>query len=167
MHFHAILSNNLEEASVQADELRERARRLLIDAVADASQAGMTQREIAERLGRSQPEVSRLLSLAPPRFKPKSDLGRHLVAHRSELIDALESGGASNVRVFGSVARGDDTADSDIDLLVDIPERFGLFALGGLIHTAERVLGVNVDVVPSGNLREHVRGSALGDAVPL
>lgn len=167
VHVHALLSSNLEEASKQADALRAQARNLMIEAVADAHQAGMTQREIAAKLNRSQPEVSRLLALAEPRFRPTSPLGRHLVAHRGELLSALESRGATNVRVFGSVARGDDTEESDIDLLVDIPSRFGLFALGGLAHTATTILGRKTDVIPSRNLRSEVRGSAMRDAVAL
>ncbi len=167
VHIHAVLSDNLEEASKQADALREQARSLMIEAVADAHQAGMTQREIAAKLNRSQPEVSRLLGLAPPRFKAKSPLGQLLVERRRELLDALESRGASNVRVFGSVARGDDTEESDIDLLVDIPTSFGLFALGGLAHTATTILGRETDVIPARSLRADVRGSAIQDAVPL
>jgi len=167
MHIHAMLSSKLEEASAQADELRERARTLMVEAVADAHQAGMTQREIAEKLNRSQPEVSRLLKLSEPRFRARSPLGEHLVTHRHELITAIEAGGGSNIRVFGSLARGDDDKNSDIDLLIDIPERFGLFALGGLQHAAETILKCKVDVIPARGLKGSIRSSAFRDAVPL
>ena len=113
------MSARLSESSNRADELRAEARRLMIEAVADAHQAGMTQSEIAAQLGRSQPEVSRLLKLSPPRFRPKSALGRQLVSLRSAVLNAIERYGVTNTRVFGSVARGEDGPGSDVDLLVD------------------------------------------------
>lgn len=168
MHVHMVLSSNLEEASAQADELRAQARKMLVDAVADAHQAGMTQREIAAKLNRSQPEVSRLLSLSPPRFKPRSRLGRKLVEHRAEVFQKLESRGVRNIRVFGSVARGDDDDGSDIDLLVDLPEGgLSLMQQARLQIDVEEVLGTSVDVVPDRALRSKVRERALKDAVPL
>lgn len=167
MHLHLVLSDNLAEASAQADELRSRARALLVTAVADAHQAGMTQREIAAKLNRSQPEVSRLLKLSPPRFRARTPLGQRLVEHRHELVAALEAGGATNVRVFGSLARGEDGETSDIDLLIDIPNRFSLFDLGGLQVAAERILDDPVDVIPARGLKGLIRSTALEDAIPL
>lgn len=140
---------------------------MLIDSAADAHQAGMTQREIAAALGRSQPEVSRLLSLSEPRFHPRSTRGMKLVECRAELLAALRSRGARNIRVFGSVARGDDTEDSDIDLLVDIPDDFSLLDLGSLSRAAEQILGEKVDVVPARGLTGGMRSSALADVVSL
>ena len=61
--------------------------------------------------------------------------------HRHELKRVLEELGASNIRLFGSVARGDDTSDSDVDLLVDVNEKVGSFALGRTQSEAERILG--------------------------
>jgi predicted nucleotidyltransferase len=61
--------------------------------------------------------------------------------------------GVSNVRVFGSTARGDDKAESDIDLLVDIPRKMGLFDLEQFQIDLANHLGVRVDVVPASMLK--------------
>lgn len=168
MHYHATLKKNLGEAAVTAGALREEARALLIGAAADAHQAGMTQREIAAALGRSQPEVSRLLRLAGSRFVPRSVLGHKVVAHRHAVLDVLHSIGAKNVRVFGSVARGDDDHRSDVDLLVELPaEGVSLMKRAGTMIELEAILGAEVDVVAEQSLRPHVRKRVLEEAAPL
>ncbi|MBJ7353490.1 MAG: nucleotidyltransferase domain-containing protein [Thermoleophilaceae bacterium] len=167
MHFHAEMSAELAEAAAKAGRLREEARKLLIEAAADANQAGMTQREIASALDRSQPEVSRLLKLAGPRFRPKSDLGRKLVRHRRQVLDEVAHAGASNVRVFGSVARGEDGPTSDIDLLIDIESPFTLVDLARLQREIHGILDHDVDVIPSRGLKGRIRSSALDEAVAL
>lgn len=145
-----------------ADELHERSRGLLVSAVRAGAQAGMTQREIAAATGRSQPEVSRLL-----RFRGTTVLGRQLARHRAKVRNLAATYGVSDIRVFGSVARGADTAQSDIDLLVDWPEGRGLFALARLESELEDVLGATVDVVPRRSLRGHVAERIRAEAVPL
>jgi hypothetical protein len=75
--------------------------------------------------------------------------------------------GASNVRVFGSVARGEDTKDSDIDVLVDLSPRTGLVALSRLERELSQIMGVAVDVVPSDSLRRHMRTEVEHEAIPL
>lgn len=145
-----------------ADELHERSRDLLVSAVRAGAQAGMTQREIAAATGRSQPEVSRLL-----RFRGTTALGRQLARHRAKVRNLAATYGVSDIRVFGSVARGADTAQSDIDLLVDWPEGRGLFALARLESELEDVLGATVDVVPRRSLRGHVAERVRAEAVPL
>lgn len=75
--------------------------------------------------------------------------------------------GADNPRVFGSVARGDDRPDSDVDLLVDLAPDTGLFALGRLQADLERVLGAPVDVVPADGLKPGVRAEVESEAVAL
>jgi predicted nucleotidyltransferase len=69
--------------------------------------------------------------------------------------------------VFGSVARGEDGPDSDIDLLVDLPEGTSLFAVLALEGTLERILGVKVDLATVTSLKPRVRDEALADAVAL
>ena len=86
---------------------------------------------------------------------------------RSEILSAAERRGARNVRLFGSVVRGEARADSDIDFLVDLDAGRSLFDLGGLHADLEAILGREVDVVTSAGLRERVRGSVLRDATPL
>jgi predicted nucleotidyltransferase len=161
------MERRLADSSETADQLRAEARELLVNAVADAHQLGMTQREISAGLRRSQPEVSRLLKLAAPRFLPKTDLGRKVVEHRHLILQEVEKAGASNVRVFGSVARGEDGPDSDVDLLIEIPDGFTLFDLGRLQVAVERVLGHAADVIPDRGLKGKIRSRAFEDAVAL
>lgn len=148
--------------AAMAHELHERSRALLVGAVRAGAAAGMSQREIAEAVGRSQPEVSRLL-----RFHGTSPLGRTLSANRRAVLEVAAAHGAADVRVFGSVARGTDGADSDIDLLVDTRGAISLFTLARLEDELTRLLGVSVDIVPAASLPEHVAERALDEAIPL
>lgn len=89
-------------------------------------------------------------------------------ARREEILQIAERHGARNVRLFGSVARGDAGPDSDVDLLVDVGERRSSWFPAGLVGDLEDLLGRRVDVV-SGLERVHpiVREQILRDAVPL
>jgi predicted nucleotidyltransferase len=73
-----------------------------------------------------------------------------LRARRDELMAIAAKRGASNLRVFGSVARGEARPDSDVDFLVDLEPQRTLFDLSGLILDLEEALGRKVDVVESG-----------------
>ena len=77
--------------------------------------------------------------------------------------------GASNPRLFGSVARGDATVGSDVDVLVDLDPGGGnaLMRLAGLSEEFSRILGMDVDVVAPEVLRDPVAQTALADAVAL
>jgi len=75
--------------------------------------------------------------------------------------------GADNVRVFGSVARGEDSTQSDIDLLVDLRTDATLLELAGLREDLAGLLGSRVDVATPGMLKPAVRKRALAEAVPL
>ena len=86
---------------------------------------------------------------------------------RDEILRLAASHGASNVRVFGSVARGEQRAESDIDLLVDLDTGRSLMDLGGLLVDLEKLLGGRVDVATEQMLKPRVRTRALVDAVPL
>ncbi len=145
-----------------ADELRERSRKLLVDSARSGAAAGLSQRQISEAIGRSQPEVSRLL-----RFHGRTTLGQTLELHRRPILKLLASAGARNVRVFGSVSRGEDGQDSDIDLLVDFAKPVSLFSLSRLEAAATAIVGVNVDVVSSASLRANVADRVHAEAVPL
>jgi hypothetical protein len=72
-----------------------------------------------------------------------------------------------NVRIFGSVARGEETDDSDIDLLVDLDSGVGLVGLVGLGRELTELLGADVDVVPGDALKPGLRDRALAEAIPL
>ena len=90
-----------------------------------------------------------------------------VAARREQLDEVLRRYGASNPRLFGSVACGDATTGSDIDVLVDLDPAGGnpLMRLAGLSEEFRRVLGVDVDVVAAELLRDGVAEAALTDAV--
>jgi predicted nucleotidyltransferase len=90
-----------------------------------------------------------------------------LARHREEVLALAQAHKTTNVRVFGSVLRGEDDDASDIDLLVDIAPGADLFDLAALGVELERLLGRSVDIVPARMLRVHVAASALADAVAL
>ena len=86
---------------------------------------------------------------------------------REEILDVARARGASRVRVFGSVARGEDNGDSDVDFLVDLDPGRNLMDLGGLLMDLRDLLGRDVDVVTEAGLRPRVAQRALADAVEL
>ena len=90
-----------------------------------------------------------------------------LKAKREDILHTAAEYGAYNVRVFGSVARGEADSESDIDLLVDMEPGRSLFDLGGLLTDLEELLGCNVDVVTERGLRDRIRDRVLKEAVPL
>ncbi len=94
-------------------------------------------------------------------------LGQRLHRHRTEALEVLARHGLSNPRVFGSVARGDENPESDVDLLVDIPEGVGLVTLGRCQAELEALLGAPVDLVPSGDLKAGVAAEVLAEAHAL
>ena len=86
---------------------------------------------------------------------------------RGDILQIAARHGARNVRVFGSVARGEAGADSDLDLLVDAgPERSAFFP-AGLVADLEECLGRRVDVLTEGALHRYIRDQVLREAVPL
>jgi len=98
---------------------------------------------------------------------PNTPLGRRLRQRRKALVATAARFGGSNLRVFGSVARGEDRPDSDVDVLVDLAPGTGLVGLGTLERELSGVLGVRVDVAPCDSLRRHVKEEADREAIPL
>jgi predicted nucleotidyltransferase len=92
-----------------------------------------------------------------------SDLQRR----RAEILQLAARHGATRVRVFGSVARSEADAQSDIDFLVELEPGRSLFDLGALLVELESMLGRPVDVVTSAGLRERIREQVLREAVTL
>lgn len=90
-----------------------------------------------------------------------------LRARREEIIRLAEARGASRVRVFGSVARGEESDDSDVDFLVQLDGHRSLFDLGGLLMDLRDLLGCDVDVTTEAGLRPRVAERVLADAVDL
>ena len=87
--------------------------------------------------------------------------------NRERILEIAKKHGAHNVRVFGSVARGESGVASDLDLLVDLEPKRTLLDHGKLIAELEQALGCTVDVIPAEDLKEHLRDVVLASAVPL
>lgn len=86
---------------------------------------------------------------------------------REEILRIAAKRGARNVRVFGSVARGEADETSDIDLIVDLEPGRNLFDLGGLWYDLNETLGIRVDIVTEKGLKEKIREKVLAEAIPL
>ena len=88
-------------------------------------------------------------------------------ARREDILRTASQHGAYNVRVFGSVARGEDDEKSDIDFLIDMEDGRSLLDLGGLLIDLEELLGCRVDVITEKGLKERIRDRVLQEAIPL
>ena len=168
------------EVSVLLREARERAH--------------LTQAELAARAGTSQPAISRyeaataspsvetldrlLASMgarlelsvtpAPRNLDVRTPRLAKIRANRDLIRKAARRNHATNLQVFGSVARGDDGPDSDIDFLVDLDvQTYGLVPVMELNDELSRLLGEKIDVAPRSALAPHVAKQALAEAVPL
>jgi len=86
---------------------------------------------------------------------------------RSEILEIAAKHGAINVRIFGSVARGEEREDSDVDFLVEMEVGRSLLDRIGLMQDLEDLLGRKVDVATVKALREYLRERILNEAVPL
>ena len=157
--------------------------------------SGLSQVEFAKRAGTSQPAVARYESgISSPsaatlarllkaagfelevrlRKTNQSDLSTKralkIRQKRGEIKTLVRAAGAKNVRIFGSVARGEDNAKSDIDLLVDMDlsavENSGVKIIR-LKRDLSKLLGEDVDVVPASLLKKSILESALQDAIPI
>lgn len=153
----------IEYLGARHDEEVARLRRAL--ALRAMVATGLSQREIAAALGISQPAVSQQLRSA-------SDLSS---VHPEKLMQAAapvlrrlaEDAGYGRLAVFGSVARGEATGDSDIDLLVEAPEGTSSFEFIRFKQLLERVLGRQVDLVDHGGLKPKLDDDIRRDAVLL
>ena len=153
---------DLVEVARRSDTAVRDARAELVRAVREAARQGLTQKQIAQLIGRSQPEVSRLL-----RFHGRSPLALRLRRHSREVRRLIDQAGGSNVRVFGSVATGAEHAGSDVDLLFDMGTPMGLIELGALERRLSELLDASVELVPASALRPDLRDRVLAEAVPL
>jgi hypothetical protein len=86
---------------------------------------------------------------------------------REDILATAARHGASNVRIFGSVARGDSDEESDLDLLVTIEPGRSLLDHAALWLELQELLGCEVDVVSDKGLRPRIRDRVLNEAVPL
>lgn len=159
--------------SAAADILRQARQEAGLTQTALSRLADIPQSVISDyERGRREPGVSALIALLRAvgftlKAVPEPATLRSVRRHAKELTDSFAELGASNISVFGSVARGDDGTDSDIDLLVDLDPSVGLFNLMRMGTLAEELLGRAVDVVPRDGLKNEVAASAARDEVPL
>ena len=153
----------------------------------------LTQAQVAERAGTSQSAVVRYekglqtpsvdtlrrllkangqeLILEVKKSKKvgaKSELYKIVQNNRGEIREILHSLGARNIRIVGSVARGEDDEMSDLDLLVDIDKESGnTFKAVLCAKKISKIVGRDVDILPSWLCKKEVLKSALSDAIPL
>ena len=90
-----------------------------------------------------------------------------LRGEREEILRIAAKHGARNVRVFGSIARGESGQDSDVDFLVELDSGRSLLDLGGLLMDLREFLDLDVDVVTEKGLKKRIRPRVLQEAVPL
>jgi len=148
-----------------------------------AALAGVAQSVIsAYESGHRQPSVPTLAGLIdaagfelamavrrqPRRLRKLSGpLGQRVRRRRHDLVAAAAAHGVKRLRVFGSVARGQDRPDSDLDLLADVPPGMSLFGLARVQAEMEAIVGARVDLVPAADLKPDVRERAGRDLVAL
>ncbi|HAA30736.1 MAG TPA: nucleotidyltransferase [Cyanobacteria bacterium UBA8553] len=90
-----------------------------------------------------------------------------IASNREHILQTAAKYGAYNVRIFGSVARGEADSSSDVDFLVDLEPGRSLFDLGGLLMDLQELLNCQVDVVTEKGLRERIRERVLKEAIAL
>lgn len=152
-----------EYRAARHDEDVARLRRVL--ALRAMAASGMSQREIADALGISQPAISQQLKAAP-------DLSG---AHPETLLEAAapvlrrvaEENGYRRLAVFGSVARRQARQDSDIDLLVDVPAGTSSFGMIRFQQLIQQILGRPVDLISYGGLKPRIDDDIRREAVLL
>jgi predicted nucleotidyltransferase len=90
-----------------------------------------------------------------------------LESRRNEILDLAATYGAKNIRVFGSVVRGEGGPGSDVDLLVDMEKGRNLPDLVGFWQDLEELLGCRVDVITDGGISPYLRERIYAEALPL
>ena len=86
---------------------------------------------------------------------------------KDQILALAAKHGASNVRIFGSVANGTADQNSDIDFLVDLEKGRSLFDLGGLLMDLQQLFGRKVDVVTENGLHWYIKDRILREAKPI
>ena len=152
-----------EYRDAKRDEQIARLRRVL--ALRAMAATGMSQRQIADALGVTQPAVSQHLKFGPKLDDVHPEV---LLEAAAPILKALAAeNGYSRLAVFGSVARHEARKDSDIDLLVEAPDGTSSFDFIRFKQLVERVLGREVDLVSYGGLKASVDDDIRREAVLL
>ena len=162
--------------------LRHARKRARLSQAELARRAGVTQSVVsAYESGARQPSLPTLarliqatgsdlevrVSSSPVAQPPDGPLARRVRKHRNEVLTLLGCYGLANPRLFGSVARGDERPNSDIDLLVDVPVGTSLLKLGRCQAELEALLGAPVDLVPAADLKRGLVDEVPAAAVAL
>ena len=95
------------------------------------------------------------------------ELPDFLIEKRNDILNIARKHGVTSLRVFGSAARGDAGADSDVDFLVEVGPVHSPWFPGGLLADLEELLGRSVDVVEPDGLHWYIRDQVLKEARPL
>ena len=95
------------------------------------------------------------------------NLKKLLLVNKTKIIEIAARHGASNIRIFGSIARGEADKNSDIDLLVTIEPGRSLLDHAAMHLELQKLLGHKVDVISERGLKERIRKKVLAEAVPL
>jgi uncharacterized protein len=152
----------------------------------------LTQQEVADRSGSSQPAIARYESgtqtpsvdtlqrllkangfelildmKKSKKIQQRSELYKRVQENRGQIRELLHAAGARNIRIFGSVARGEDNDTSDLDLLVERKGEANVLGIYKCHHAIKKLIGVHVDIGIEHLLKSEVRKSALRDAIPL
>ena len=96
-----------------------------------------------------------------------TDIAQVVRDKREEILRICAKHGARNVRIFGSVARGEASPDSDVDFLVDMGSEHTPWFPGGLLMDLQDLLGCKVDILTEDALHWYIRDRVLEEAVPL
>ena len=172
------------EQAIAARVLRDARLRAHLSQTELARRAGVAQSVIsAYEAGRREPSLATLTRMVNAtghtikldleenevavRGIPNTPIGRRLRRNRSALLAVAARHGAKNLRVFGSVARGEETSESDVDIVADLPSGVGLFELGTFERELSDILKANVDLAPSNGLRPRVRVEIDTEAILL
>ena len=111
--------------------------------------------------------VTRMVSIRDTCENAPMRPSQALAAHRDKILAIAAARGASNLRVFGSVAKGADQEGSDLDLLVDIRAGISLFEYVGLQLDIQEAIGVKVDLCTEEELHPRLKARILAEARPL
>jgi len=155
-----------------AEVIRDARRRAGLTQVELARRSGIAQNVISDyERGKREPSfgaVDILLGAAglAIEYTPLSELDR-IRRKRDEIIDVLAAHGLTNVGVFGSVARGEETSESDIDLLVDVAPDTGLLSIIRAQDELEKLLGREIDLIPRAGLKPRVAIEVTREVVTL
>lgn len=157
------MSNKVAPIKV-SNEMRTKLR--LLAAITGKTQGHLAEEAINLYAKQHLSEIARAIRVAHRTLGDRTLLD-DLRSSKAELVAEARKGGLSNIRIFGSVARGTSTASSDLDILVDANRPISLIDLLKFSDYVAETLGVDVDVFTERTLNPSVRESVLAEAIKL